>query len=498
VDRLATDRYRVSAIERQERSCRRETEANEGKERRGKAVGKHRGFDDRTTIAFRTQELLPPMDPGSDGKRTRREVLKAAVAVGGTSALSACLGLAESGSGEREPVPAGVEDLSALPDRQHAWRDRIRLDQYGNALLPRHQVLLYLNLDGSGPPTDRARETVESALGTLDRAYERSHEGLLYSVAYSPAYFDRFEESLPEAIDLPPPRSLSDFEEPDLDTQDVLVHLASDRADVVLEAEEVLTGNREQANGRAVDARLTDVASVASRRTGFVGEGLPAKHQDDIEGIPEDGPVPEKSPLFMGFQAGFRKNQASEAYVTLKEGPFAEGTTKHVSNIRQRLDDWYGEQDFDDRVAEMFSPGHAEEGLVENVGESLGPSSGIERFLDSTPEDAEQYGRVGHAQKNARANRDTEGNVLLLRRHFESTDEDVASLHFPTLQREISHFEEVREAMNGADLTDVSPTIRQRVNNGILEYIFVERRGNFLVPPMRLRSLPPARPRDEV
>ena len=434
------------------------------------------------------------MDPGNDGKRTRREFLKSAVAVGGTSALSACLGVAESGDGEREPVPTGVEEIRTLPDRQHAWRDRIRLDQHSNALLPRHQILFYLTLDGSGPPDQGARETVESALRTLDRAYERSHEGLLYSVAYSPAYFDRFEDSLPESIDLPPPRSLSDFESPDLDTQDTLVHLASDRADVVLEAEEVLTGDREQANGRAADARLTDAMSVDSRRTGFVGPGLPAERQEELEGIPEGGPVPEKSPLFMGFIAGFRKNQASEEYVTLKEGPFAGGTTKHVSNIRQRLDDWYGEQDFDERVTEMFSPGHAEEGLVENVGESLGASSGIERFLDSIDDDAEEFGRVGHAQKNARANRDAEGNVLLLRRHFESTDEDVASLHFPSLQREIAHFEGVREAMNGADLAEISPAIRQRVNNGILEYIFVERRGNFLVPPMKLRSLPPARP----
>jgi hypothetical protein len=418
--------------------------------------------------------------------------MKAAVAAGGASALSACLGFAEGG--DREPIPRGVEDLSTLPDRQHAWRDRIRLDQYGNALLPRHQILLYLNLDSNGPPDQAARETVEATFRTLDRAYERSHEGLLYSVAYSPAYFDRFEESLPKAIDLPSPHSLSSFENPELDTQDALVHLASDRPDVVLEANEALTGNREQANGIAVDNRLTEVMSVDSRRTGFVGPGLPAERQEELEGIPENEPVPQKSPLFMGFIAGFRKNQASEDYVTLKRGPFAEGTTKHVSNIRQRLDDWYGEQDFDERVTEMFSPQHAERNLIENVGESLEASSGIERFLDSIGEDAREFGRIGHAQKNARANRDAEGNVLLLRRHFESTDDDVASLHFPSLQREMSHFEGVRKAMNGGDLPSESPAIRQRVNNGILEYIFVERRGNFLVPPMELRSLPPARP----
>lgn len=433
------------------------------------------------------------MHSGSDGERTRRAFMKAAVAAGGASALSACLGLADDG--EREPVPRGVDDRSKLPERQHAWRDRIRLDDHGNALLPRHQILLYLTLDADGPSNKGARETVDTALWTLDQAYKRSHEGLLYSVGYSPAYFDRFEESLPKSIDLPPPRSLSSFEQPDLDTQDVLVHLASDRPDVVLEAEEVLTGNREQANDVAVNARLTDVMTVDSRRTGFVGPGMPAERQDELEGIPQDGPVPDKSPLFMGFQAGFRKNQASEDYVTFQDGPFAGGTTKHVSNIRQRLNDWYGEQDFDERVMEMFSPQHAERGLVEGVGNSLGADNGLTpEMIERIKETAQEFGRVGHAQKNARANRDPADNVLLLRRHFESTDNDIASLHFPSLQREISHFEQVRKAMNGEDLPGVSPAIRQRVNNGILEYIFVERRGNFLVPPMQLRSLPPARP----
>lgn len=428
------------------------------------------------------------MVPGND-ERTRRAVLKSVVAAGGASALAACLDRTR----DREPIPQGTADRSALPDRQHAWHDRIRLDEHGNELLPRHQVLLYLALDGSGPPTRTDRETVETAFRTLDRAYERSHEGLLYSVAYSPAYFDRFDEPL-AGVTLPPPRSLSSFEQPDLDTQDILVHLASDRPDAVLEAEEVLVGDRQTANGVEVAAKLTGVATVDSRRTGFVGPGMPAKRQEEIEGIPEDGPVPQKSPLFMGFMAGFRKNQASEDYVTLEDGPFAGGTTKHVSNLRQRLEDWYGEQDFDERVTEMFSPQHAERGLVDGVGENLGASSGIEQFVDSIEDDALKFGRVGHAQKSARGNRDAEGNVLLLRRHFESTDDDIASLHFPSLQRDIAHFERVRKAMNGEDLPGVSPAIRQRVNNGILEYVFTERRGNFLVPPMRLRSLPPTRP----
>lgn len=421
----------------------------------------------------------------------RRRFLKTAVALGGASALSACVGRFDS-----EPVPTG--DPNAKPTSQHAWRGYIRQDKHGNSKLPRHQILLYVDFDGEGPPSSEMRSTLSEVLGTLDRSYEWSSRGLLFSVAYSPSYFERFDEPFPDAIDLPQPTALSPFESPTFDTQDAVIHLASDRADIVLEADAALRGEREDANGESVTARITDIATVDSRRTGFIGAGLPAENQD-AAGIPDSEPVPEDSPLFMGFKAGFQGNQASEAHVTFDDGPFAGGTTKVIANLRQRLDDWYGEQSYDQRVTELFSPGHTEEGLVEGVGANLGGDSGIDQFVDRIEADAEQYGRVGHAQKAARGNRDENGEVKLLRRHFESTDDigsdqRVASLHFPTLQRGISDFEEVRRAMNGTDLPDVTPAIRQRVNNGILEYIFVRRRGYFLVPPRRYRSLPTSRP----
>jgi hypothetical protein len=424
----------------------------------------------------------------------RRTVLKTAVAAGGASALSACVGVLDSTS-DSKPVPTG--DPDAKPPRQHAWREVIRHDEHGNSQLPKHQILLYANLDADGPPTAADRSALAAALGTLDRAYEWSNDGLLHSIAYSPAYFERFDASLP-GVDLPEPSALSSFETPTFDTQDAVVHLASDRADAVLAAEAALTGERTEANGVEVEARLTDVATVDSRRTGFVGAGLPAENQD-VEGVPESEPVPERSPLFMGFEAGFRGNQATEEYVSLDDGPFAGGTTKVIANLRQRLDDWYGEQNFEQRVSEMFSPGHAEAGLVEGIGDNLGADSKIDQFLDDTIDQARASGRVGHAQKAARANRDADGNVKLLRRHFESTDaigsdQRVASLHFPSLQRRITDFEAVRTAMNGADVTEDTPTVRQRVNNGILEYIFVRRRGYFLVPPRRHRSLPTPQP----
>ena len=423
------------------------------------------------------------------GGRSRRDVLKAAVAVGGSVGLSACLDAVGYRGTDAEPVPSGPADRSTLPTRQFAWGEHVRRDQFGNEQLPTHQTLLYLTLPGDGPPSADDRATVERAFTRLDEAYAWDSEALLRSIAYSPEYFQRYG-SAPEGVEVHPAKRLSPFETPDFDRQDALLHLASDRPDALLEAELALTGERSTANGVAFDAALTDVFEVDDRRTGFIDAGLPAEKQEGLEGIPEDEPVPEASPLFMGFKAGFAKNQAPLDRVTIQEGPFAGGTTKHVANLRQRLEDWYGEQNFTQRVMEMFSPMHAENDWIEGVGENLEDDSRVDETLDTIREQAREFGRIGHAQKAARANRDPDGTVVLNRRHFESADDGVASLHFPSLQRDMSEFDAVRRAMNGQDLTEATPAVRQRVNNGILEYIFVRHRGNFVVPPRDIRALP--------
>ncbi|MES3517501.1 MAG: twin-arginine translocation signal domain-containing protein [Natronomonas sp.] len=410
---------------------------------------------------------------------SRRDVLKAAVAVGSAAGLSACLGV------DDEPIPAGVEDPTALPERQHAWNETLDTDDDGNHVLPRHHAFLYVNLR-TDEPTAADRETVESALAALDRAYERSPAGLLYSIAYSPAYFERYGTA-PEGVDLPPPRRLSDFEQPTLDTQDVLLHLASDRPRALLEAEAALFDERETANG--VETTPIDrVFELDDRRSGFIGAGMPADRADEVRGAP-DGAIPDAAKLFMGFDAGFAGNQATEEYVTIADGPFAGGTTKHVSKLSQRLDRWYDDHDHEDMVLRLFGTRHL--GAVEGVGTNLGSDSGVvPESLDELVSEANAHGAIGHAQKIARANRDEAGNVRTLRRHVESTDDGVASLHFPSLQRDISTFEAVREAMNGADIARDSATVAQRDNNGILRYIFTQNRGNFLVPPRSLRALP--------
>ncbi|MFC7200789.1 DUF7405 family protein [Halospeciosus flavus] len=414
----------------------------------------------------------------------RREFVKSAVAIGGASALSACL------SRESVDVPRGPTDLSSLPQRQHAWNDVLETDEHGNPIVPRHRVLLLLNYRGDGAPTDADRQTMAEALQSLEHAYPRDNEGLLFTVSYSPAYFERFEESLPDSVDLPMPEALASFEDPELDTPDAVVHLASDYGKVVLAAEEALKGEKETLNGVDVAASLDGVFDFVDRRTGFIGDGLPAKH-DDVAGVPE-GEVPEDATLYMGFESGFLKNQASEDRVSIPKGPFADGTTQHVSNITLNLNQWYQQDDRYQRVSKMFCPYHAKNDIVEGTGENLHTSQ--MELCKPDEQAAREDAVVGHSQKMVDVR---EGDqAIILRRDFDSTDGDHAGLHFVSLQRGIGDFVTTREAMNGTDLAENS-AVGQRNNNGILQYMNVERRGNYLVPPRRLRELPPANPETE-
>ena len=419
---------------------------------------------------------------------SRRQFAKAAVAIGGASALSACLD-----RGGDLDVAQGPDDLSTLPERQHAWNEFLATDDHGNDLAPRHRVVVLLNYAGEGTPTDADRETVESAFRSLERAYRRGHDGLLFTVGYSPSYFDRFDADLPESVDLRPPRALTPFEDPALDEQDAVVHLASDHAAVVLAAEEALLGEQSDLNGVEMAADLSGVFERADRRTGFTGEGLPADKQD-VEGIPDSEPVAEDAPLYMGFKSGYERSQASEDRVTIAEGPFAGGTTHQLSKIRLNLEQWYEQDSRSQRVSKMFCPVHAEEDLVEGAGHNLGDSARME--AQGCPAHADDHARtkgvVGHSQKSARA-RDEDGSPLLLRRDVNSTDDDRAGLHFVSLQRAIGDFVDTRDAMTGEDLAERS-AVGQKNNNGILQYMEVRRRGNFLVPPREFRALPEPNP----
>jgi len=405
----------------------------------------------------------------------RRDYLRALVAAGGTASLAACVDVLDE-SGDERTVPRG--DPDTRPARQHAWNEVLAEDDHGVPEPPEHHVLVGLNLVADRDAA--ARDRVETALTQLEQAYAYDPEGLLFTIGYAPSYFEAIGTESP----IPEPEALTSLEDPEFDGFDVLLQLASNSPDVVIEAEEALLGNRETVNGMEMAATVDGVFERADRRTGFVGEGLPAQFAEEVGGVPEE--MPEEAPFFMGFKSGFANSQAPEDRVTIRDGPFEGGTTAHIETLDIQLRTWFEQDDHWLRVAQSFSPDHADEELVGDIGEKLGATTDIESMADQTQQDARERGVVGHAQKAARA-RDPDGTPPLLRRDFNTVDRDVPGVHFLAHQRSIDEFVRVRQAMAGEDLDG---GVGQRHNNGLMQYVFTVRRGNFLVPPREQRALP--------
>jgi deferrochelatase/peroxidase EfeB len=419
--------------------------------------------------------------------------VKAALAIGGTGALSACI--------QREgapAVPTGPDDPGATySQRQFAWNDYLVRGGHGDTQLPNHQLILLFDYVGEGAPTDAERASVDAAFDSLERAYQRGNggvnpyqpggqdaQGLLFTVGYSRQYFDRFEADLPDSVELPDAaETLAEIDEdPDkaLDA-DVAVVLSSDEVAVLLSCEQALLGTIDTLNGQTVTGSLDGILERVERRTGFVGQGLP--HQRlDVDGIPE------RSPMSMGFKSGFSDNQAPEDRVAIESGPFADGTLQHVSRLEIDLEQWWGDQDETDRVELMFSPEHTPED-VGDAGERLASQSQIdEADVERLAEDAERHAQVGHTQKVAQARDENFEPKILRRSEGISTGSPTPGFNFTSVQREIEHFVEVRKAMNSPDI-DLAED-----DHGILSFLEVHSRGNFLIPPRRLRALPPADP----
>jgi len=438
------------------------------------------------------------MSPDDSRGLDRRTFVKAAVAIGGTSALSACLNWEGGTAAAKEPeFPQGPDDLSQLPRRQHAWGQYIVRDAHGNTVLPEHQVLLFLDYAGSGAPTEADRETVESALETLDRAYQRGtggdigasiNQGLVTTLGYSPTYFDRFETDLPESVDLQRPEDVLSAvgEDPEkADNYDALLVLTADFGSVLLGAEQALFGEVDTVNGVEVSATFEGIFEKAERRTGVVGKGLPAEKLDEER-------IPDHAPLSMGYKSGFRDSLPSEDAVTISGGPFDGATTQAVSRLRIDLGRWY---DNDDAARKdlMFSTEHPH-GDIGETGEPLGGDSGVtEEMADTVEERSHHHDRIGHTAKTATARNDDFEPTILRRSEGVATDvaeEGVTGFNFTSVQEGIEDFIETRKAMNPDEYdTDVADA-----HHGIIDYLETRSRATFLIPPREHRALPTPRP----
>jgi hypothetical protein len=408
---------------------------------------------------------------------TRRRFLLGAGAMAGAGA-AAVAGVREApgtGTAAVPGVPLGTEP-TGLPARQHAWEAYLAADTYGNPVPPRFNRLLFLDVNGA--PTPAYARVLEAALRALERGYPWRHSGLLFTAAWGPGYFT---DVLRVPSPVPAAAALSGFEQPAIDDYHLCLHLASDDESRLAAVEAALTRGT-PLPGTAAGSQL-DISSVLrlrQTRTGFVGAGLPAGRQD-VSGVPGGRPVPGDAPLFMGFKSGLRRNQASEDDVTMTDGPFADGATMHVSYMRLRLGTWYGQMSQRERVARMYAPQVSPE-------QASKFTTDAESDPDLLGQAISRYGVIGHAQTSARARRG--GRPVILRRDFDTTDGGLASLHFVSLQRAIADFVTTRTAMNAASAQLRNPSITDTVNNGINEFIFVLRRGNYIVPPRAQRSFP--------
>jgi hypothetical protein len=396
-------------------------------------------------------------DPEENTGVDRRAFMKSALTIGGTNALAAVTGM----FGMPEPATAAEDSIGIAErwNRQHAW-NRFQQTARGTAVPPPHHVLLLTHYQHGGAPKPSHREEMETAFQDLEAQFGWNHSGLLFTVGYSPEYFDRFDESLPTGLDPDTPdvpeavepilagslrrtedtiaRTELDREDITAEPYDVCIHLASDHVQHLLTAEELLWGESVAIDGTVVeldgslDGLFDRPVCYPKRRTGFAGrENIVENLEEDVEF--EDFDPSEELPdadLSMGLSALYDNSTPRETNITLLEdgmffpvpkppGVFAQGSVQHVSKLDVDLERWYEDNPTpQERMDRLFSPDHDVETageVAENLGASNSPVDGPpmrkvgrEDVSKRTPDHAEEEGVVGHSQKVARGRVDYE------------------------------------------------------------------------------------------
>jgi hypothetical protein len=362
-------------------------------------------------------------------------------------------------------------------------------------------------------PGPRDQERLEAALQAVEAVYPYSPAGVFLLVAYGLPYFrnyiqpDVYAAHLPHMVDadqapvlLDAVRFASDPTSLALEANDVVFHLRSDTLDQLHDVQQALFGRSGRLAGqRAHEADISDLFTVTSVRTGFVGAGLPRRMAQQA-GLVVASKIPEAAPLFMGFTSTQQLGQAREEAVSFegrrdplllpltsaKPGDyFAGGTTMHLSHLREDLDTWYA-LSYEERLARMFHPGAAA---------APGRVTVATSWLNPNPAEfhAQRESVMGHNEAIQLGSRSEEGQALQLRADFNTMDPLDGSaagpgVHFLAFTAGSQIFHRGRQAMDATAVEQrygLAPTA-----NGINAFIRATRRQNFLAPPRMHRAFP--------
>jgi hypothetical protein len=456
---------------------------------------------------------------------SRRRMLQ--VAGGG---FAAALGLAALYEGLALVAPCPARDVEAPPGGYPVGQYQVA--DYGMRVQPDPESAVVVSIPPlwnlvitatlTHAPGVREQQRLEAALRAVEAAYSYSPAGVFALVAYGLPYFHSyirpqvFETHLPYMADTPDAadakgmpvlvdaiRFPSDPPSMVLEANDIVFHLRSDTLDHLLDVQRaLLEGSGKLAGRPAPSANVADLFHVTSKRTGFVGAGLPRRMAEQAR-LKVAPLIPDSAPLFMGFTSSQQAGQAKEVAVSFDGRPdplvpplttahpthyFAGGTTLHLSHLIEDLDAWYTFS-YDERVARMFhfdAPAPAGRVAVQTMW--INPNT--------TELDAQQRGVIGHNEAVQRGSRTREGQALQLRVDFNTLDamdvEDQSTatpgVHFLAFTPGSPIFHRSRLGMDDPELATRHGV--EAKANGINAFIRATRRQNFLVPPRVHRAFP--------
>jgi hypothetical protein len=371
-------------------------------------------------------------------------------------------------------------------------------------------------------PGVHEQQRLEAALRAVEAAYPYSPSGIFTLVAYGLPYFHAyihsqvFEAHLPHMAGTPDAgdakgapvlldaiRFPSDPPSMLLEANDIVFHLRSDVLDHLLDVQRALfEGSGKLAGRPAPPANVADLFHVTSKRTGFVGAGLPRRMAQQA-GLKVATLIPNSTPLFMGFTSSQQAGQAKEVAISFDGQPdplvpplttahssdyFAGGTSLHLSHLVEDLDAWYA-LSYDERLARMFhlnAPASAGRVAVQTMW--INPNT--------TELDAQQRGVIGHNEAVQRGSRTREGQALQLRVDFNTLDTldtegnqaAAPGVHFLAFTPGAAIFHRSRLGMDDPNLAAQFGVTAKA--NGINAFIRATRRQNFLAPPRAHRAFP--------